>query len=183
MEYQQSVNTQDRRMRGGMVTTSSPVTRRRFRYRNYRPEDLDAMVALDALCFDAPFRFSRDAMRRFTEAENAWVILAENGQGLAGFCIVHREHSVGHPIGYVVTIDVAERWRSQGIGERMLSSAETWVQSWKGVGIMLHVFVRNERARRFYERLRYRRVGLQQGFYGPGMDAAMYWKDLTSSQR
>lgn len=183
MEYQQSVNTQERRVRGGMATIINSVTRKRFRYRNYRHEDLDAMVALDASCFDAPFRFSRDAMRRFAEADNAWVTLAEDGQGLAGFCIVHRERSVGPPIGYVVTIDVAERWRNQGIGERMLSNAETWVRSWKGVGIMLHVFVRNERALRFYERLRYRHVGLQRAFYGPGMDGAMYWKDLTTSQR
>jgi ribosomal-protein-alanine N-acetyltransferase len=183
MEYRQSVSAQDRRMRGGTVTTGSPVTRKPFRYRNYRHEDLDAMVALDASCFDAPFRFSRDTMRRFAEADNAWVILAEDAQGLAGFCIVHREHSAGPPIGYVVTIDVEERRRSQGIGERMLSNAEAWVRSWKCVGMMLHVFVRNERALRFYERLQYRRAGLQRGFYGPDMDAVMYWKDLTSSQR
>jgi ribosomal-protein-alanine N-acetyltransferase len=166
-----------------MGTTSGAVTRKRFRYRNYRRDDLDAMVALDASCFDVPFRFSREAMCRFAEAENAWVILAEDGQGLAGFCIVHREQSVGPPIGYVVTIDVAQRWRNQGIGERMLSDAEAWVRSWKCVGMMLHVFVRNERALRFYERLRYRRVGLQKSFYGPDLDAAMYWKDLTSAQK
>lgn len=158
------------------------MTRKRLRFRNYSPDDLGAMVALDASCFDVPFRFSREAMRRFAEAENAWVILAEDGQGLAAFCIVHRERSVGPPIGYVVTIDVAERCRGQGIGERMLSDAETWVRSWKCVGMMLHVFVRNERAVRFYERLQYRRVGVQKGFYGPGMDAAMYWKDLISAQ-
>lgn len=158
------------------------MTRKRLRFRNYSRDDLGAMVALDASCFDFPFRFSREAMRRFAEAENAWVILAEDGQGLVGFCIVHREQSVGPPIGYVVTIDVAEGRRGQGIGERMLSDAETWVRSWKCVGMMLHVFVRNERAVRFYERLQYRRVGIQKGFYGPDMDAAMYWKDLTSAQ-
>lgn len=158
------------------------MKRNRVRYRNYYSDDLDAMVALDALCFDLPFRFSREAMRRFAEADNAGVILAEAGQELTGFCIVHCEQSVGPPLGYVVTIDVAERWRGQGIGERMLSDAEAW--AWRGncVGMMLHVFVRNERAMRFYERLRYRRVGLQKGFYGAGLDAAMYWKDLTSTQ-
>lgn len=183
MEYQQSGTAQSMRRRGEMVAAGSAVTRKRFRYRKYSSDDLDAMVALDASCFDVPFRFSREAMRRFAEADNAWVILAEDGQGLAGFCIVHRERSVGPPIGYVVTIDVAERSRCQGIGERMLSDAETWVRSWKCVGMMLHVFVRNERALHFYEQLRYRRVGLQKGFYGPGVDAAMYWKDLTSTQR
>lgn len=182
MEYEGRAGAADELIRGIQVAAGSPVTRRRFRYRNYRPDDLDAMVALDASCFDAPFRFTKDAMRRFAEAENAWVIVADDGEGLAGFCIVHRERSVGPPIGYVVTIDVAERWRGQGVGERMLSDAETWVRSWKCVGMMLHVFVKNQPAIRFYERLRYRRVGTQRGFYGPGMDGAMYWKDLTSTR-
>lgn len=183
MEDQQIPRAQNRRMLRGLVAEGSAMTRKRFRYRNYRSDDLNALVALDASCFDVPFRFSREAMRRFAEADSAWVILAEVGQELAGFCIIHREQSVGPPIGYVVTIDVAERWRSHGIGERMLSDGEAWARSSRCVGMMLHVFVRNERAVRFYERLQYRRVGLQKGFYGAGLDAAMYWKDLTSTPK
>lgn len=183
MESQQIADQQAGRKRGATVAADSAVTRKRFRYRNYSSNDLEAMVALDASCFTLPFQFSHESMRRFAEADNAWVLLAEDGEGLAGFCIVHREQSVGPPIGYVVTIDVAERWRSQGIGGRMLSDAEAWVRSWKCVGMMLHVFVKNERALQFYDRMRYRRVGLQKSFYGPGLDAAMYWKDLTPTQR
>ncbi len=153
-------------------------TRERIRYRSYGWRDLEGMVELDAACFSAPFRFSRDAMRRFAEARNAWVIVAEEESELAGFCIVHCEKTVGGEIGYVVTIDVAERWRGNGIGEKMLSQGEAWVRSWNGTGMMLHVFAKNVGAVRFYERMSYSRVGVQRSFYGSGLDAVMYWKEL-----
>jgi len=155
----------------------------RLQYRRYRPEDLDAMAELDAACFEVPFRFSKRAMRRFAEAENAWVIVAEEEDRLAGFCIVHRERAEPSEIGYVVTIDVADSWRRKGVGEHMLSEGEAWVRSWKGAGVLLHVFVKNKGALRFYARMGYGRVGLQQGFYGMGMDAALYWKELDRASR
>jgi ribosomal-protein-alanine N-acetyltransferase len=159
------------------------MTRKDVQYRSYDQRDLDAIVELDAACFQVPFRFSKGAMRRFAEAENAWVIVAERDGQVAGFCIVHREHAPGMDIGYVVTIDVEERWRGSGIGEEMLSRGETWVRSWKGKGMMLHVFVKNERAVRFYKRMKYALTGVQEDFYGSGLDAATYWKDLKPLKR
>jgi [ribosomal protein S18]-alanine N-acetyltransferase len=147
--------------------------------RGYEENDLDGLVRLDEACFAPPFRFSKAAMRRFVEAENAWVIVAEAGGEVKGFCIVHRERAEASDAGYVVTIDVAAGFRGRGTGERMLARGEAWVRSWKGAGMMLHVFVENERAVRFYERMQYRRVGVQPGFYGPGLHAAMYWKELS----
>ena len=102
--------------------------------RSYESRDLDAIVELDAECFDPPFRFSKTAMRRFAEAENAWVVVAVAEGALAGFCIVHMEQAE--------SLDAAVR---------------------------------------FYERLAYKRVGAQRGFYGPGIDAAMYWKEFSET--
>ena len=146
--------------------------------RKYERRDLEAIVALDAECFAPPFRFSRAAMQRFAEAENAWSVVAEAEGELSGFCIVHLEVAETVDVGYVVTIDVAEGFRRKGIGERMLAEGEAWVRRSGGVGMMLHVFVKNAGAVRFYERLGYRRVGGQRGFYGPGIDAAMYWREF-----
>ncbi|WP_169746984.1 GNAT family N-acetyltransferase [Edaphobacter aggregans] len=148
--------------------------------RRYERRDLESIVALDAECFAPPFRFSREAMRRFAEAENAWAVIAEAGDALAGFCIVHIEPAEAVEVGYVVTIDVGEGFRRRGLGERMLAEGEAWVRASGGVGMMLHVYVKNAGAVRFYERLGYRRVGGQKGFYGPGVDAAMYWKEFES---
>jgi [ribosomal protein S18]-alanine N-acetyltransferase len=147
-------------------------------YRSYERRDLEKMVELDAECFAPPFRFSREAMRRFAEAENAWAVISEAGDELAGFCIVHMEPAEAVQVGYVVTIDVADEFRRRGLGERMLADGEAWVRAAGGVGMMLHVYVKNLGAVRFYERLGYRRVGGQVGFYGPGVNAAMYWKEF-----
>ena len=59
--------------------------------RGYRDDDLDAMFRLDEVCFEAPFRFSRAAMRRFAKARRARVAIAELDGELVGFCIVHVE--------------------------------------------------------------------------------------------
>ena len=149
--------------------------------RRYERRALEAMVALDAECFAPPFRFSREAMQRFAEAGNAWGVVAEAQGELAGFCIVHLERAEAVDVGYVVTIDVAEGFRRLGIGERMLAEGEAWVRRSGGAGMMLHVFVKNDGAVRFYERLGYARVGGQRGFYGPGIDAAMYWKEFADT--
>jgi ribosomal-protein-alanine N-acetyltransferase len=147
--------------------------------RSYESRDLDAIVELDAECFEPPFRFSEAAMRRFAEAENAWVLVAESEGAIAGFCIVHTERAKSFNVGYVVTIDVAAGFRRRGLGEEMLAAGEAWVRASGAAGIMLHVFVKNEGAVRFYERVGYKRVGGQRGFYGPGIDAAMYWKGFS----
>lgn len=148
-------------------------------YRDYKPTDLPALVQLDEACFEPPFRFSTPTMRRFVEADNAWVIIAEENGSLAGFCILHHERVDGMHTGYVITIDVAKPYRRKGIGERMLSDGEIWVRSFNGAGIMLHAFVLNTPAVRFYEKLGYTRLGIQRGFYGGTLDAALYWKELT----
>ncbi len=146
--------------------------------REYKRADLEAMVELDAECFAPPFRFSRDAMRQFAEAKNAWVWVVAKGSEIVGFCIVHRERAAMEEFGYLVTIDVAKKFREQGIGERLLTAAEEWVRGWKGSGMLLHVFTENHTALRFYERMRYEKVESLQGFYGPGLDAVASWKEF-----
>ncbi|MBS1798380.1 MAG: GNAT family N-acetyltransferase [Acidobacteria bacterium] len=139
---------------------------------------MEAIVALDAVCFSQPFRFSRAAMRQFAEAENASTAIAETPEGIAGFCIVHLEESEGATIGYLVTIDVDERFRREGLGQRLLASVEEWVRESGGEAMYLHVYLKNEAAIGFYERSGYRSAGEQRGFYGPGIDAVLYWKQL-----
>jgi len=150
-------------------------------YRSYEARDLLGIVELDAECFDPPFRFSRPTMQRFVEAENAWVTIAEADGQLAGFCIIHRERAAAMDVGYVITIDVAKPFRRHRIGERMLTDGEAWVRHIGAVGMILHVYTKNTGAVHFYERMRYIRVGLQRGFYGGTLDAAMYWKELLIS--
>jgi ribosomal-protein-alanine N-acetyltransferase len=142
--------------------------------RNYRPEDAEAMYALDMECFAPPFRFSRRAMRGFAEAPGAVVVVADAEGHLAGFCIVH----VKQRIGYVVTLNVAAAGRRQGLARELMAETEQRVRLGGGAGMALHVFTGNDAAIRFYERSGYVLAGEAKGFYERGLDALVYRKDL-----
>jgi [ribosomal protein S18]-alanine N-acetyltransferase len=149
--------------------------------REYRSMDIEAMYRLDEVCFAEAFRFDRQTMRRFAEAVNAAVVVAESEDGgLAGFVIAHVEQAAVGWHGYVVTLDVAEGWRRMGLAQRMMAEAEQRVAAAGAQWMDLHVFNENEGAIRFYERVGYERVGLRRGFYRrAGMDAYVYRRKLN----
>src|ERR1035437_2143957 len=142
--------------------------------REYRPGDWEAMYALDVVCFDLVFQFSRRAMRYFAEARRAVTVLAESDGELVGFCIAE----IDEEIGYVVTLDVAPAWRRKGLAQRLMAEVEAKAQAAGAVGMALHVFKGNVGAMQFYEGIGYGRVGMVEGFYGRGLDALAYRKRL-----
>jgi ribosomal-protein-alanine N-acetyltransferase len=146
----------------------------RVTLRGYRAGDVEAMYALDVVCFERVFRYSRRAMKAFAEAEGAVVVVAEAAGEMAGFAIAQVEGNVG----YVVTINVAPEWRRAGLGVELMERMEQGVLGGGAVAMELHVFVGNEGAVRFYERLGYARVGLVEGFYAGGMDGWVYRKEF-----
>ena len=149
--------------------------------RGYRDDDLDAMFRLDEVCFEAPFRFSRAAMRRFAEARRARVVIAELDGELVGFCIVHVETVEQESVGYVVTLDVAPEHRRIGLAARLMERAEAEAREAGCSSMALHVFTGNEAAIRFYERMGYAFWSKDMSFYGVGVDALVYRKALGSS--
>lgn len=144
----------------------------------FHANDLDAMVALDKACFAPEFLFTRSAMRRFAEARKARVLLACAGDSLAGFVIVHLEHTAGERVAYLVTLDVAEVHRRRGVARRLL--AEMLDQALAGgcLAMMLHVSAGNSAAIGFYEQHGFTRIRSVPGFYGVGLDAALYRLEL-----
>ena len=157
--------------------------------RGYLPRDLEALYTLDRLCFEAPFRFSRGAMRQFAQAGNALVQLAcaRAGAGvedhatedLLGFSIVHLEGEGQGAVGYVVTLDVAPAARRQGIAEILMRSGEAAAAKAGAKEMALHVFSANAGAVRLYERLGYQKAGTAENFYGRGLHAVIYRKRLA----
>jgi ribosomal-protein-alanine N-acetyltransferase len=142
--------------------------------RDYRPGDWEAMYALDVLCFEPPFRFSRGAMHGFAEAEGAVTVLAQATDELVGFCVVQMEER----LGYVVTLDVSQQWRRQGLARRLMAEVETRARAAGATEMALHVYTGNSGAIRFYESIGYRRAGIAERFYGRGLDALVYGKSL-----
>ena len=153
--------------------------------RPYRSADLDAIFALDRVCFPPRFRFSRALMRQIAEAPEAIVILAcavgsEGREELLGFCAVQMEDDTeeGMRFGYVSTLDVAPAARGQGVARTLMHAVQQTALVAGGACMLLHVFVDNLPAVRLYEALGYLRVGEERGFYGGGVDAWVYRRDL-----
>jgi [ribosomal protein S18]-alanine N-acetyltransferase len=142
--------------------------------REYRTGDWESMYALDMLCFEPPFRFSRQTMRKFTEAPNAITVLAEAEGSLAGFCVSHVEEQVA----YMVTVDVAREWRRLGVATKLIAATETCARAIGVESVALHVFTGNAGAIGFYETLAYVRRGVAEEFYGRGLNAFVYIKQL-----
>jgi ribosomal-protein-alanine N-acetyltransferase len=146
-------------------------------FRTYKPTDLDAMVALDELCFEPPFRFSRAAMRRFAERREASTYLVDAGAELAGFCILHIEHGEVN-VGYIVTIDVAPTVRRQGIGATLMEAAIRDATAAGCAALLLHVFSGNTSAVTFYRLIGFTMTSRVADFYGEGIDALTMQMDL-----
>ncbi len=149
--------------------------------RSYRLGDWQAMYALDLLCFEPVFRFSRGAMRGFAEAPGAVTVLAKaDGSGaqgeLAGFCIAQLKDRTG----YIVTLDVAPAWRRRGLARQLMAEVESRLHSAGAVQMNLHVFTGNAEAIRFYESIGYVHVGMAENFYAPGLHALLYRKQLSA---
>jgi ribosomal-protein-alanine N-acetyltransferase len=136
------------------------------------------MVALDDVCFAAPFRFSRASMKSFAEAKNACVVVAESGEGLAGFCILHVERSRRRTVGYVVTLDVAPGFRRQGLATELMQAVERMAVADECSAMLLHVYAENAAAISFYERLGFATLHTVEAFYGDGLDALAMHKAL-----
>jgi ribosomal-protein-alanine N-acetyltransferase len=132
------------------------------------------MYALDLVCFEPPFRFSRAAMRGFAEAAGALTVLAEAQGELAGFCIAQLEKQNA----YVVTLDVAPTWRRRGLARRLMAELESKARAAGATAMALHVFTGNTGAIQFYESIGYNRAGRAEAFYGRGLDALVYRKRL-----
>jgi ribosomal-protein-alanine N-acetyltransferase len=148
----------------------------------YQAADLDAMHALDVLCFERPFRFMRSAMRRFAEAKNARVVIAKEGGALVGLVILHIENIEGGKAGYIVTLDVAPAQRRRGIAGQLMHEAEQQARREGCSALVLHVFTGNESAVCFYANIGFARSYTEADFYGLGMDAWVLHKALPATR-
>ena len=120
-------------------------------------------------------------MREFVEEPGAITLIAEDAANeLVGFVITHVEETAKGRPAYVVTLDVAFESRRSGIAGKLMQETERRATLAGAARVELHVSVENEGAIRFYEGRGYRRLGMKAGFYGRGLDAWVYRKELET---
>jgi ribosomal protein S18 acetylase RimI-like enzyme len=147
-------------------------------YRLYVPTDFPALYAVEELCFEPPFRFSRAYMRQLIKGENTATSIAEAGAELIGFSIVEWSAEQSELTAYIQTLEVHPAFRGRGIGAELLLRAEESARSAGTHIISLHVDVDNAAAIRLYESRGYAREGREEHYYARHRAAFIYAKPI-----
>jgi len=113
------------------------------------------------------------ALQLISMAEDKFYV-AENEQDIIGFCAL-RLNGVGNIGAYIRMIVVAEPFRGQGVGKRLLDNV--WKITIEHIpNIFLVCSTDNVRAQKFYEREGFKKVGVLEGLVVPGHNEILYWK-------
>jgi ribosomal-protein-alanine N-acetyltransferase len=154
-------------------------------YRLYQPGDFPKLYAVEELCFESPFRFSRALMRKLVANPNSatWIaekIAADNSE-LAGFAIVDWATVPKGTIAYIQTIEVHPASRRRGIAHELLRLLEGSARTAGATAIWLHVDVENAAAIRLYENCGYARKGREEHFYARQRPAFVYATSISDA--
>ena len=160
--------------------SQAPGTRQMI-YRPYKPGDFDPLYAVEEVCFETPFRFSRRVMRQLVDNPRSATWIAEEDGRVQGFAIVEWVEEAGATIAYIPTIEVAPEKRGSGAGGELLRLLEQSAAAAGALAIWLHVAENNSGAIRLYEAHGYRFENREADFYPKGGVALVYEKPLEGS--
>lgn len=147
-------------------------------YRPYKPDDFDALYAIEEECFQPPLRFGRRYMHWLVNAQNSATWIAEEVSGMAGFGIVEWTPSIRGLSAYIQTIEVQAVHRGHGIGRELLRRLEGSARAAGAATLWLHVDATNATAIRLYESHEFVEVGQEKNYYASGRDALIYRKSV-----
>ncbi|HEY0295159.1 MAG TPA: tRNA (adenosine(37)-N6)-threonylcarbamoyltransferase complex dimerization subunit type 1 TsaB [Bordetella sp.] len=141
--------------------------------------DLDEVAALEAQVQDFPWTRGNfdDALRSGYPA-----CVLRLGAQLAGFCVMMPAPDVAH----LLVIAVARDRQRHGLGHRLVDWCHAQAVASGAEGILLEVRPSNENARRFYERLGFRQIGVRKGYYPAAAgreDALVLRRDVLAQGR
>jgi [ribosomal protein S18]-alanine N-acetyltransferase len=134
--------------------------------------DLEAVLALDALCFERPWTRA-DYERELADPVRCFIYLAQiDGQTIA-YCSFWRVFDEIH----VNNFAVHPTWRRQGIGRRLLASVLEAAAAMGAPRATLEVRRSNAAAIALYESAGFAPAGVRRAYYThPVEDAIILWR-------
>ncbi|HJX97029.1 MAG TPA: N-acetyltransferase [Candidatus Acidoferrum sp.] len=135
--------------------------------RSYEPHDFAALHRLDQSCFPAGISYSKTTLHYFLTIASADCIVAADGKQIAGFILTEENP----PLAHIITLDVAEAHRRQGVGTSVLLESEKNL-ALRGVrSILLETAIDNDGAVAFWKRHGYRIEAVLKRYYLGRLDA------------
>jgi len=135
--------------------------------RAYAPADFDTLYDIDQACYEASIAYSRRELRNYLRFPGSDCIVAETDRKLIGFILTSHQDDWG----YVITIDVLERYRRLRVGSLLLTRAEQRLAASGVREIALETAIDNASAIAFWHRHGYRTGGIKKRYYPGGRDA------------
>ena len=148
-------------------------------YRLFEPADFHDLYAIEEVCFQPPYRFTRRYMRQLIASSNSATWIAEEARTMVGVAILEWAQQSSGVMAYIATIEVLPQFRKAGLGAELLRRLEGSANAERAVAIWLHVDLENSSAIRLYERMGYQNSGRAENFYARNRAAAIYVKQLV----
>jgi [ribosomal protein S18]-alanine N-acetyltransferase len=145
--------------------------------RSYDPQDFATLHRLDQRCFPPGISYSKTMLRYFLKLPTADGTVAEDAAKIVGFILTEENP----PLAHVITLDVAESHRRQGVGSALLAESERNL-ALRGVRtILLETATDNEAGVAFWQRHGYRIEATMKRYYLRRIDAYEMRKILPGS--
>jgi len=140
-------------------------------------DEIETLWQIDQSCFTYDIAFSPDIFYYHLLIRSDPAFVAErNGQILGFIMTATQSNENGEDAGLVVTIDVIEQERRNGIGAGLMSKVEKEHKDSGANSMILQVSVDNDSAINFYKKLGYREEGSYLNYYGDGKHALGFKK-------
>lgn len=142
--------------------------------------DLDALAAIDALCFPPGIAYPREEIAFLLLNPTIVTLVAERSGVIVGLAALERRRRTRQNARYgeLVTIEVMPQFRRESVGGALYQMLEDHLREWGGCSIHLHVSVENPAAAAFYQRLGFRTVSRIPQYYLRKIDAWQMEKNL-----
>ncbi len=149
-----------------------------IKLRPYKPEDFETLYEIDQACYEPAIAYSRPELRTYLRFPGAECVVAETAAdkpAIVGFCVTAHEEDWG----YIVTIDVLEAYRRQGVGTALLREVERGLAANGTKEVALETATDNASAIAFWQKHGYGTRGIRKGYYPGGRDAYTMVKPLA----
>jgi ribosomal-protein-alanine N-acetyltransferase len=142
--------------------------------------DLDALAAVDALCFPPGIAYPREEIEFLLLNPTVITLVAEHSGTIVGLAALERRRRTRQAARYgeLVTIEVLPEYRGESIGVALYRALESRLRDWGENRIHLHVSIENDTAVAFYQRLGFHVVDRVPRYYLRRVDAWQMEKDL-----
>lgn len=149
------------------MKSSQPVVTASIAFREATRADVDALVALEARCFDYS-RMGPRSFRRLIDAPSAHVYLCEDNQRLVGyFLMLTRKNS---RVWRLYSIATAPEARGTGVGRALIEYAIQTARRHKASALSLEVKTDNQAAINLYEKYDFAVTDVLPSYYDDGTD-------------